>query len=110
MLFAEFARRLKDIISGLNSGKGGDFAKELFKNILDIDDNEFDLNTVQADRPFLNFRPTNSDMTVIIPEQPHGIHNIELYTTVEISGSTLKSDSLFYEIAWRDPLDETPVI
>ena len=36
MLFAEFARRLKDIISGLNSGKGGDFAKELFKNILDI--------------------------------------------------------------------------
>ena len=75
-----------------------------------IDDNEFDLNTVQADRPFLNFRPTNSDMTVIIPEQSHGIHNIELYTTVEISGSTLKSDSLFYEIAWRDPLDETPVI
>lgn len=44
MKFAEFARRLKNIISGLDSGNGGDFAKELFKNILDIDDGKFDLD------------------------------------------------------------------
>ena len=44
MKFDEFARRLKNIISGLDSGNGGAFAKELFQNILDIDDGKFDLD------------------------------------------------------------------
>ena len=44
MKFADFARRLKNIISGLDSGNGGAFAKELIKNILDIDDGKFDLD------------------------------------------------------------------
>lgn len=44
MKFAEFARRLENTISGLDSGNGGDFAKELFKNILDIADGKFDLD------------------------------------------------------------------
>lgn len=44
MKFDEFARRLKNIISGSDSGNGGEFAKELLENILDIDDGKFDLD------------------------------------------------------------------
>lgn len=68
MLFAEFARRLKDIISGLNSGKGGDFAKELFKNILDIDDNEFDLDNDISPSAYRAYFRGDRDLTRLAPK------------------------------------------
>lgn len=45
MKFSEFAKRLKDIISHDDSVRGRDFVKELFKNILDVTDDQFDLDT-----------------------------------------------------------------
>ena len=68
MLFAEFARRLKDIISGLNSGKGGEFAKELFKNILDIDDNEFDLDNDISPSAYRAYFRGDRDLTRLAPK------------------------------------------
>lgn len=44
MKFSEFARRLKAIISDEESSTGGNFAKELFRNILKIEDEKLDLD------------------------------------------------------------------
>ena len=67
MKFAEFARRLKNIISDSASVSGGDFAKELFKNILDIKDGKLDLDEdvtpssyrayFRGDRDIIRFAP-----------------------------------------------------
>ena len=68
MRFAEFARRLKNIISGLNSGNGGDFAKELFKNILDIDDGKFDLDYDISPASYRAYFRGDRDLTRLAPK------------------------------------------
>lgn len=68
MKFAEFAKRLKNIISGLDSGNGGDFVKELFKNILDIDDNEFDLDTDISPSAYRAYFRGDRDLTRLAPK------------------------------------------
>ena len=77
---------------------------------VNIDGEELDLNSIQENKKFLSFKPTNSTVTVIIPEQSHGVHNIELYTSVIISEQQLNSDVLSYEIAWKDAEETSPVI
>ena len=68
MKFAEFAKRLKNIISGLDSGNGGDFAKELFKNILDIDDNKIDLDTDISPSAYRAYFRGDRDLTRLAPK------------------------------------------
>ena len=60
---------------------------------------------------YQNFKPTgNSTYTVIIPEQSHKAHTIALQVSTVISGTRLYSDPVIYNVAWRDPESNVPII
>ena len=75
-----------------------------------IDSMELNLNNDSRNKGFLDFLPTGNSVSVILPVQTHGVHNVELYTTVDINGTTLKSNSLFYELAWYNLTESVPII
>ena len=49
-------------------------------------------------------------LTYTIPAQTHGDHTLEVYMTASINGSTVSSDSLFYDVIWVTGSNTTPVI
>ena len=57
---------------------------------------------------------TNQNMgqrqTLSIPDQSHGTHEISLWVSTEINGTTLESAPISYEAAWAKSDDMTPVI
>ena len=49
-------------------------------------------------------------MTYVIPAQNHGAHSIRVYFESTINGETVRSNELYYEFLFVDPLSTTPII
>lgn len=84
MKFAEFARRLKNIISCQDSGSGGAFVKEIFKNILDINDGKFDLDNDISPSAYRAYFSGDRGLSRIAP-------SIRKYVEPELFVSYIKS-------------------
>ena len=56
------------------------------------------------------FPLSGANKTVNIAKQEHGIHEVELYLTTNLDGVDLRTDSIFYELAWVDPASDIPLI
>lgn len=67
MNFSEFAKKLKNIISGSDTCTGRDFAKELFTNILDINDGKFSLDDI-APATYRAYFRGDRDLTRLAPK------------------------------------------
>ena len=74
-----------------------------------IDGEELDLNS-GVNKNLLSFTPTGNAYTVRIPAQSHGVHQITLYMSITISGVELDSDTITYELAWKDDQDNSPIL
>lgn len=68
MKFADFAKRLKNIIFGFGSGNGGTFAKELFQNILDINDGKFNLDCDISPAAYRAYFRGDRELTRLAPK------------------------------------------
>ena len=53
---------------------------------------------------------SNSDYSITIPKQAHGNYPLEVYLTAEVNGTTITSDSLFYDIIFLDENNSAPLI
>ena len=53
---------------------------------------------------------TGRQMTQTIPKKPHGAHLLEVYMTAEINQQSVKSNSIFKDIIYIEPTNNTPVI
>ena len=53
---------------------------------------------------------SNSDYSITIPKQTHGNYPLEIYLTAEVNGTTITSDSLFYDIIFLDENNSAPLI
>lgn len=53
---------------------------------------------------------SNSDYSITIPKQAHGNYPLEIYLTAEVNGTTITSDSLFYDIIFLDENNSAPLI
>ena len=76
-------------------------------------DDEINLNLDENtnNSGFKLWKPTGSTTyTVIIPEQTHGAHNIKLRVSTVISGNTLYSDYISYDLAWKNVNSNVPII
>ena len=48
--------------------------------------------------------------TYVIPKQPHGVHTLKVYLTCEMSGNTVSSNELYYEITCVASGNNNPII
>lgn len=48
--------------------------------------------------------------TYIIPQQSHGVHTLRVYFESTVSGNTVRSNELYYEIIWYRISENTPII
>ena len=48
--------------------------------------------------------------TIAIPRQSHGVHKISFKLSTNINGTDLYSNEIYYEGAWADANDDTPII
>lgn len=98
MKFAEFARRLKKIISGSDSVSGGAFAKELFKNILDIKDGKLDLDAGVAPSSYRAYFRGDRDITGFAPKIRKYVEPELFYSYINGQGEEAQRD-IFKEFA-----------
>lgn len=49
-------------------------------------------------------------MNYTIPAQAHGGHSLRVYFTALLNGETVRSNELYYEFIYVDPLNDTPII
>lgn len=98
MKFTEFARRLKNIISGSDSAGGGAFAKELFKNILDIKDGKLDLDTGVAPSSYRAYFRGDRDITGFAPRIRKYVEPELFYAYIDKLGDDIQHD-IFKEFA-----------
>ena len=74
-------------------------------------DNILNLNKDTRNKQYMSFVPTGSSIyTVIIPAQNHGVHNVKLRVSTVISGKTLYSEYISYDLAWRNIESNQPII
>lgn len=98
MKFAEFARRLKSIISDSDSVSGGAFAKELFKNILDIKDGKLDLDENVAPSSYRAYFRGDGDITGFAPKIRKYVESELFYSYIDGQGEEAQRD-IFKEFA-----------
>lgn len=98
MKFAEFARRLKSIISDSDSVSGGAFAKELFKNILDIKDGKLDLDEDVAPSSYRAYFRGDRDITGFAPKIRKYVEPELFYSYIDGQGEEAQRD-IFKEFA-----------
>lgn len=55
-------------------------------------------------------RVSSSEKSINISKLAHGAHQIELWVSTEINGTTISSNSIMYEIAFVDENEDLPVI
>jgi hypothetical protein len=53
---------------------------------------------------------SGKQFTQILPDLPHGVHTLEVYTDAVLDGLTIESDHLFYDILCVDNGNKTPMI
>lgn len=53
---------------------------------------------------------SNRQMTYTIPAQSHGAHALKVYFTAEINGETVRSNELYYEFIFVEPLNDDVII
>ena len=53
---------------------------------------------------------TNTTQTFTIPAQPHGSYLLEAYITATVNGTEVRSDSIYKDIIFFNPLASAPVI
>lgn len=96
--FSDFARRLKNIVSGVETGKGGDFAKELFQNILQIDDEEIDLDEVNSPSTYRAYFRGDRDITRFAQKIRKYVEPELFYSYIDGMGDDIQHD-IFKEFA-----------
>ena len=55
-------------------------------------------------------QPGTTARNVRIPAQSHGVHTIGIKVGTTVASGIVYSDEIFYEIAWKDENDSTPLI
>lgn len=55
-------------------------------------------------------RVTNRELSYLIPAQRHGAHLLEVYATVEVLGTEVRSNSLVYDIICIEPVNQGLII
>lgn len=53
---------------------------------------------------------SNRNYTIDIPAQSHGAHNVEIVLSTVANGIEMKTDSLMYELAWKEAGNPSPII
>ena len=88
---------------GLNYNIVGDSNEIQVKPHLLIDGTEIELNLPGDGYTAL----TSSQQSIAIPEQEHGVHQIEIYLSSTLG---IDTESIFYELAWVNRTNDTPLI
>lgn len=52
----------------------------------------------------------NSEVTITLPAQPHGVHTVSVYASTSVNNIELNSDPITYELAWREEGETSPVL
>ena len=68
------------------------------------------IDNIEASINLAPFILQGATKSINIPRQEHGIHKIEIYLTTNLDGVELRTDSLFYELAWVDTESDIPLI
>ena len=63
-----------------------------------------------AQHRLMPFALSSSKKTLTLPKQMHGVHNVEIYLTTVLDGIQLRTDSIYYELAWVDSSSDVPLI
>ncbi|HAK21968.1 MAG TPA: hypothetical protein DCM58_01480 [Desulfovibrio sp.] len=58
----------------------------------------------------VNTSVSGRQQTYIFTAQTHGAHTLRVYFEATINGTTVRSNELYYEIIWLEPLNSTPII
>lgn len=53
---------------------------------------------------------SNRTYTIDIPEQTHGAHEVEIFLTTSSMGMEMRTESLKYELAWKEEGNTTPIV
>lgn len=53
---------------------------------------------------------SNREMSYSIPAQSHGAHSLRVFFTAEINNETVRSNELYFEFVYVDPMDSTVII
>jgi hypothetical protein len=76
-----------------------------------IDGSELDLNADTTNRNYLNWTPTSgTPVSINLPALDHGNHTVEMFVSSVINGETLSSESISYDLAWKDNESAVPII
>lgn len=109
MKFSEFARRLKNIISGVDSSKGGPFVKKLFENILEINDGKFDLDNDISPAAYRAYFRGDRELTRLVPKIRKYVEPQYFVSYIDEFGNEIQHD-IFKEFAVDCPgMDERNV-
>ena len=102
MKFTDFAKKLKDIVSDSDTYTGGSFTKDLFKNILDINDGKLDLDEDVAPSSYRAYFRGDRDITGFAPKIRKYVEPELFVSYIERLGADIQHD-IFKEFATDTP-------